>query len=352
MEPKPHRHRALKWIIGIVVVLAVVVGVAYGLGHIHPAQDADPTPTITNYTEGEATGSVTFKVNQGDGAFAIGQRLEKEGIVANADYFVSVAEADDSGKTVQPGEFQLQYKMTSEAVYAILTDSTQASGMLQVKAGDRFEDVIAAAEKDSGIAAADFDAIINDKGAGILPSAANGSFEGWIEPGTYDVKSMGSAKEILTQLVQARVAKLDELAIPANQRERVLIIASIVQGEVNKPEYYGQVARVIDNRLDADMPLQMDSIVAYGNGVKPIEVTPAMTQDASNPYNSYVKKDLPPTPIGNPSDEVIQASMHPASGDWLYFVTVNLDSGETKFTADYDQFLQWQDEYSQWRDEN
>jgi UPF0755 protein len=73
-----------------------------------------------------------------------------------------------------------------------------------------------------------------------------------------------------------------------------------------------------------------------------------MIDDTSNPYNSRVKKGLPPTPIGNPDIQVIQAVMNPPAGDELYFVTVNLDTGETKFTDDYNEFQQWSKEYQDW----
>ena len=86
------------------------------------------------------------------------------------------------------------------------------------------------------------------------------------------------------------------------------------------------------------MSLGMDSTVAYGNDVKPAQVTTEMTQDESNPYNTYKISGLPPpTPISNPGDNAIQAALHPEGGNWLYFCTVNLDTGETKFAATADE---------------
>ncbi len=145
---------------------------------------------------------------------------------------------------------------------------------------------------------------------------------------------MKSASEILKAMVDKRIAKLDELGVPAgSDRERVMIIASIAEAEVNKADYYGKVTRVIENRLEQGMSLGMDSTVAYGNNVKPAQVTTEMTQDESNPYNTYKISGLPPTPISNPGDNAIQAALHPEGGNWLYFCTVNLDTGETKFAA-------------------
>ena len=100
------------------------------------------------------------------------------------------------------------------------------------------------------------------------------------------------------------------------------------------------------------MSLGMDSTVAYGNNVKPAQVTTEMTQDESNPYNTYKISGLPPTPISNPGDNAIQAALDPEGGNWLYFCTVNLDTGETKFAATADEHDQNVAELRKWQAEN
>ena len=252
-----------------------------------------------------------------------------------------------------PGTFSLKQHMKVDAVLRILSDPSNASGFLEVKPGERVTDVLDAAASLSGIDRSEFDAIVNNKGAGILPDEAAGSFEGWLEPGSYNIKSMGSASDILKAMVDKRIAKLDELGVPSGtDRERVMIIASIAEAEVNKSDYYAKVTRVIENRLDQGMTLGMDSTVAYGNNVKSAEVTTAMTQDASNPYNTYQIAGLPPTPISNPGDNAISAALNPEPGDWLYFCTVNLDTGETKFAATADEHNQNVAELRQWQAAN
>ena len=71
---------------------------------------------------------------------------------------------------------------------------------------------------------------------------------------------------------------------------------------------------------------------------------------ADSPYNTYTQKGLPPTPIEAPGDDAIQAALHPADGPWFFYVTVNLKTGETKFTDDYDEFLEFKDEYQEYCD--
>src|SRR5690606_541810 len=94
----------------------------------------------------------------------------------------------------------------------------------------------------------------------------------------------------------------------------------------------GKVARVIFNRLERGMPLQMGSTVSYALGRSTPRTTEADTR-IDSPYNSYQRMGLPPTPIDNPGEDAVRAAISPTPGDWLYFVTVK--PGDTRFTADF-----------------
>lgn len=208
-----------------------------------------------------------------------------------------------------------------------------------MKAGERVSDVIKGAAEMTGIAESDFQSIVDGDGSGILPSEANGKFEGWLEPGQYDIKSKTSAKEVLKMMVDRRIEKLDSLGVPTGaEREKILNMASIAEAEVNQKDDYGKVVRVILNRLAKDMTLGMDSTVAYGNNVESSQITQKMLDDSSNKFNTRIQKGLPPTPISNPGDSAIQAALDPPQGDWLYFVTTDLNSGTTEFTDNADEF--------------
>ncbi|MCI1935741.1 MAG: endolytic transglycosylase MltG [Bifidobacteriaceae bacterium] len=348
-------HQMLKRIL-LVVLFAVFALIVWAIvSQIHfsaPKTDSDSDSVVQDYP-GPGTGSVEFTVSTGDSSAVIGENLVKEGIVSSVNVFTEAVLNADAQSSLQPGIFTLKYRMSAEDVVKILTDPSQAKGLLQVTSDARVSEIVDEAAELSGTPKSDFQKILDDKGDGILPSEAKGSFEGWLEPGTYDVKTLKSAKKILTAMVKKRIEKLDELKVPTgSKREEIITKASIVEGEVNKSEYYAKVARVIQNRLDKNMALGMDSVVAYGNNVAPRQLTKSMLSDTSNPYNSRVHKGLPPTPINNPSDATITAAMNPAEGDWLYFVTVNLDTGETKFTDSIDEFNKYSKEYEEWEKNN
>lgn len=345
------RRRVIVRVVVAVIVVAIVaaagwfvVGKAKGL---FPRGDSGVV-TSNDYA-GPGQGDVEFTVDEGQGSAAIAQGLADAGIVKTAGAFTQ-AVANAGNPTLFPGTFALRLKMKAADVVAVLSDASKVGGFLEVKAGERVSDVVAAAVKLSGLPQSDFDAVTNGGGAGILPAEAGGHFEGWLEPGRYAFKGK-SASDILKAMVDRRVAKLDSLGVPTGaDRERVMNVASIAEAEVNRAEYYGKVSRVIENRLAQNMPLGMDSTVAYGLNVKSGQLTNAQLADASNPYNTRVNRGLPPTPISNPGDNAIQAAMKPEAGDWLFFVTTDLASGETKFTTgtlaeQNEQFQQYVQEY-------
>ena len=137
----------------------------------------------------------------------------------------------------------------------------------------------------------------------------------------------------------------------------VMIIASLVQSE-GHPDDFDKVARVIYNRLDEATwggtygYLQLDATVNYALKHSEINLPTEKLQGTKSPYNTYLNTGLPPTPINSPGEAAMEAALNPADGDWLYYVTVNPDTGETKFTADYDEFLSFRAELQKWYAEN
>ena len=123
---------------------------------------------------------------------------------------------------------------------------------------------------------------------------------------------------------------------------QVLVVASIVQAE-GRTEDFPKIARAIFNRLDAGMRLQLNSTVNFilKNGQAKLSTDDIATP---SPYNTYLHAGLPPGPINSPGEDAINAVLAPAAGNWLYWVTVDPKTGETKFTNSYAEFLQFKAE--------
>ncbi|NUT30835.1 MAG: endolytic transglycosylase MltG [Streptomyces sp.] len=175
-----------------------------------------------------------------------------------------------------------------------------------------------------------------------LPNDADGNPEGYLFPATYPLEQKDGKKatpeSLLSAMVDTAKKKFGGAPIAAGAQRNAMnvyqavTIASIVQAEAGGRADMSKVARVVFNRLERGMPLQMDSTINYALGRSTLRTTEADTRIES-PYNSYQRMGLPPTPIANPGDEAMRAAINPAAGDWLYFVTVK--PGDTRFTADY-----------------
>ena len=127
----------------------------------------------------------------------------------------------------------------------------------------------------------------------------------------------------------------------------LMTVASLVESEAARDEDRAKVARVIYNRLEGDETnglLQIDATVNYAADQELGAVPTTEDLEIDSPYNTYKNPGLPPTPIEAPGDAAIEAAAHPAEGDWYYYVTVNLRTGETKFAETYDEFLGYKDE--------
>jgi UPF0755 protein len=201
----------------------------------------------------------------------------------------------------------------------------------------------------SGIPASGYATVLKDPAQLHLPAYAKGNPEGYLFPATYTVQPHETALGVLTGMVQRfnQEAAAVNLAAAARQVHlnpaQAIIMASLVQAEGGRISDYPKIARVIYNRLGRHMPLQLDSTVLYGLHTFGILASDAELNSPS-PYNTYKHKGLPPGPIDSPGNAAIQAVLHPASGTWLYFVTVNPKTGETKFTSSQAQFQQFRAE--------
>ncbi|MCL6669998.1 endolytic transglycosylase MltG [Streptomyces panaciradicis] len=176
-----------------------------------------------------------------------------------------------------------------------------------------------------------------------LPNDAEGNPEGYLFPATYPLQVSGkkaTPEALLSFMVDTADKKFNGAPVAAGAQRNAMnvyqavTIASIVQAEAASKADMAKVARVIFNRLERGMPLQMDSTINYALNRSTLRTNAGDTR-IDSPYNSYQRMGLPPTPIDNPGEDAMRAAINPAPGDWLYFVTVK--PGDTRFTADFAQ---------------
>jgi len=274
-----------------------------------------------------------------------------------------VAAAEEAARPndlfLQFGKFKMKTRWPAQTALDYLLDP---ANLEQVKVtlleGWRWVDQIKPALlQATELTSADFDQALADPASRGLPAYANNQIEGFLFPDTYQLAE--GATDILHQLIanfNDKAAGLDlgnKAAALGRSPRDIVIVASIIESEVNKPDDMPKVARAIYNRLDQGMPLGVESAFRYGRLMAsgtaysdPID--PATQRDSSLPYNVYANPGLPATPVSNPGAAALQAALNPADGDWLYWVTVDLDSGETKFTSDEAEFEDFRSQFQTW----
>lgn len=361
---QPKRRGPWGCLAGLLVVAALAVGAFFFLqGPINeiierfaPAED---------YT-GAGTGEVVFMISDGDTGSDIAENLVDAGVTASYDAFYDLLLAQTPEPEFHPGAYLLAEEMSAQAALDALLDPTKKlENALVIQEGMWARNALAEAAAVSEIPLEQLQAAAADLPALGLPPEAT-SVEGFLFPATYTIDPAMTAPELVKMLVDRSFQALDAAGVAAEDRWRTVIKASLIEREAGASgdDYtdYFKVSRVIENRLDPELfdsgLLQFDSTVHYGVGDDSVvTTTDAQRSDPANPYNTYVHPGLPPGPIGNPGDKAIEAAINPADGPWLYFVTVDLDSGETVFSSTIEEheaavvrFRAWLDEHPEYGD--
>ena len=300
--------------------------------------------------EGPGTGTVEVQIEAGDTGRAIGQTLQEADVVKTADAFVDEASQDPRAASIQPGTYQLRSQMSAAAALDMLLDpASRVSVRAAVPEGLTVDETYQRLMEATGIPVEEFE---KAAAGGIgLPPESGGDPEGYLFPATYEFQPDVTAPEILTAMVARHTQAMDSVGVPPERRREVLVKASLIQDEARRPEDFGKVARVIENRLAAGMPLQFDSTVNFATGKSGITTTDE-DRAIDSPYNTYKYPGLPPGPINSPGEMALEAALNPTPGDWLYFVAVNPDTGETRFAVTAEEHAANVELFRQWLREN
>lgn len=336
----PKRSKAPA-IVAVVLALVVVAVAAFLiLRVVNPPADLLP--------EGQ---TAVITVEQGEGAYSVGQSLEEAKLVASVDKFVDRARELDAESALIPGTYQFSGGISMDDLIATLKAGPAATGVtLTVPEGlTREATADAVAEATSGrVSAEDFLAASADASAWagqfpFLESAGTNSLEGFLFPKTYTVTVADDANAIVAMMLaqfQTETAGLS-FAYPESQGlslYEAVTLASIVEKEA-APDNRATVASVFYNRLASDRPyLESDATTAYEVGHDPT----ADEVHASTPYSTYANPGLPPTPICSPSLECLSAVCEPEQTNYLFFYfTPNAQGGMDYFFSEtYDEHQQ------------
>jgi UPF0755 protein len=172
------------------------------------------------------------------------------------------------------------------------------------------------------------------------------SMEGFIYPETYFFDKNAKSEEIVINLKNRSNKKITEIIKPidinSNEAKRIINMASLVESEGRNYTERKMIAGIIENRLKINMLLQLDATLTYVTGRGSSELT-LKDLKMDSPYNTYVYKGLPPTPISNPGEESIKAVLSPTKNDYLFYLHDN--SGNIYYAKTFEEHVKNKNKY-------
>lgn len=321
-------------------VIAALTVVALFTGGVHELRKGSGGAADFPCGAGKSE-EVAISIGKGDTGSEIAQQLFQANVVKSSAAFFRLAVGDERSQRIAPGSHRIQIQSCAKDVLEQLLDPKRIVNLINIFEGAWNTEIMAEMIK-SGFAAADVSKALKSQE---LPNGFK-TLEGLLFPAKYSFAEETSAQSAVSAMVERGKMEIEKSGISAGSgkytSQQLLIIASIVQAEADTKDF-AKVSRVIRNRLEKGMPLQMDSTVHYLKKVRgKIFLSTASTLLKSE-YNTYRRYGLPPGPIGNPGSAAMAAAVNPEPGDWIFFITVA--PGDTRFTSTIDQFNLWKAEY-------
>jgi UPF0755 protein len=320
------RHR---WV-GVVLVLVALVAVG-GVGFLVYRHFSNAGQGSTQQVQSGQQVSVT--IPEGSDASSIAKILMDAGVISDSSAFFKEVQSQQAESSMKSGSYDLMTGANlSELVRQLVAGPNSTSKRITLAEGLTVAQTASKVESTLGISSDDF---TNQAKASnyvsdydFLSGAANDSLEGFLYGSTYDFgdTDMSSDTVIRAMLDQykANVASLDFATAEASIKEKygvtvsdydILTIASIIEKEALTDDDRTKIASVLYNRLKAGMALQSDATMGYVTG----GTVTADDLKTQSPYNTYLNKGLPPTPICSPSLASIKAALAPADTNYYYF---------------------------------
>jgi len=289
----------------------------------------------------EASEEVLVEIAKGATGSDIAGQLFELGIVKSSSSFFRLAVVDKRSGTIAPGSHIVNKGICATQALEQLLDPKRISGLITIIEGAWNSEIFETMES-AGFAQEEITKAVREIS---LPVGFT-KLEGLLFPAQYSFAKGTSAQEALQTMVARALSELSKSGVIGSAStytpQQLLIMASIIQAEGNTQDFT-KVSRVIRNRLEKGMPLQMDSTVHYIKKARGKIFLSTQSTLLKSDYNTYRKYGLPPGPIGNPGSDALFAAANPTEGDWIYFITVA--PGDTRFTSSNDQFAAWKVEY-------
>ncbi|MGV8939773.1 MAG: endolytic transglycosylase MltG [Allorhizobium sp.] len=294
--------------LNFIMTLAVIVCIAAVAGFYY---------VMSLYQEpGPLASNANFEVRSGASLSEIAVSLERQGIISDARVFRYITQTNlEKGESLKPGDYEIKAGASMNAIMELLKSGKSILYSVTFPEGLTVKQMFQRLADDPTL-------------EGELPAELPP--EGSLRPETYKFGRGTTRAEIIVQMQAAQSNLVDQIwekrtpELPVETKEQFVTLASIVEKETGKADERAHVASVFINRLNKGMRLQSDPTIVYGlfgGDGKPSD-RPIYLSDLKKetPYNTYVIKGLPPTPIANPGRAALEAVANPWRTSDLYFV--------------------------------
>ncbi|MPZ90816.1 MAG: endolytic transglycosylase MltG [Actinobacteria bacterium] len=323
--------------VATLVVLFLLLGIPAAVGVVY----LNSIGVTSSSSPGEP---VEVEIPEGTTMTEVGEILEAEGVIKSAQGFRFVSFLGGGDEGIQAGTYELSTGLSArDALDRMLEGPEVRFITVTFPEGAWLPEFAERLDEDTSIRGRDFLRVLEsgEVKSSILPKDSN-NFEGLLFPSTYQVVEEDTAQTLAQRLVdetEKQLAKVDTSRVEAMgySKYEILNVASMIQAEAGVSRDRGKIARVIYNRLDENIALGIDATVIYALGERKNSLT-SSDLEIDSPFNTRKVAGLPPTPIGAPGAEAIEAAAKPVEGPWLYYVLSDCD-GKHAFSVDYEDFL-------------
>jgi UPF0755 protein len=279
-----------------------------------------------------------FEVAPGDSLGRVAQRLEAMGLVRSATATKLFARYEGIASRLQVGEYELSPDQSTGAILDAIVSGRVKTYPVTIPEGIRASEIALRLEAAGLVESGLFLSVVDDPAVARSLGIAGDSLEGYLYPDTYHLPRGLSPREVaLTMVKQFEQVWREQLASPAGSsplsKGEIVTLASIVEKETAAPVERPLIAAVFLNRLEKGMRLETDPTVIYGIEDFDGNIKRRHLEDASNPYNTYRIRGLPPGPIASPGADALLAVVSPSATEYLYFVSMN--NGTHHFSTTY-----------------
>jgi UPF0755 protein len=343
---KAGRNKAKKRISIFILIILIIIAAAAGIfiANIHGAGEP---------LDADSEEIITVEIPDGAGTGNIGEILEENGLIKSSFQFKLKSKIEGYDGQYKKGTYELSPSMSMEEMMVKIITGKQNVLRLTIPEGFTLEQT---AERVAEAGTCTAEEFLNETQNGTFDFEydkymATGSqrYEGFLYPDTYEIYVNESAHSIIQRMLTRFEEIYSEEAEGSDMTSKydmfdLITAASIIEREVKLDEERPLVASVIYNRLDKGMKLQMCSTVQYALGTPKARLLYS-DLEIDSPYNTYKRDGLPAGPISSPGQASINAALHPADTDYLYFVLTSEGSGKHNFAATGDDFSSYKDEY-------